>query len=157
MPVVLIGLGTNQDREYNILMGLAKMQELFEVLRIASVFETAPVGIRSSKEGYFNSCVLAAVDTRPDELRQRLREIEAGAGRDRTIDSVYRPLDLDILAFGSDVEDIEWFANPAMAAFVAPLEELGFTPEPQPVDDAQAVCVWRRMDVSVSPPAEDRS
>lgn len=146
--VALIGLGTNLNREYNMLLGLAKTLEAFHVTRISSVYETAPIGDAAGTRNYFNSCVLAEVDLERDGLRQKLRAIEADAGRDRSTGSPYRTLDLDLLAFGPSVDDLEWIPNPAIAAYETPLVELGISAN---AASAEAVCVWRRTDVVVQP------
>lgn len=149
--VALIGLGTNENREYNMLLGLARIMEAFRVTRVSSVFETAPVGTWASIDNYYNSCVMVDLESDPGDLRERLRAIEADMGRVRTRATVYRPLDLDLLAVGPSVEQLDWMANDAMAAFIAPLEELGIVPAAPPYGDARPVCVWRRSNVVVDP------
>lgn len=150
-PVALIGLGTNENREYNMLLGLARTMAAFRVTRVSSVYETAPVGPAASAENYYNSCVLAELKSDPGDLRERLRAIETDMGRVRTNGSVYRPLDLDLLALGPGVEELDWIANDAMAAFAAPIAEMGIAPAVQPDVDSQPVCVWLRSNVVIDP------
>ncbi len=72
---VLLGLGSNTDREIHLRAGLEALDEVLDDLRCSPVFESLPVGIRS---GPFLNMVVSGTSRLPlTELDRRLKFIEA--------------------------------------------------------------------------------
>ncbi|MBB2201229.1 2-amino-4-hydroxy-6-hydroxymethyldihydropteridine diphosphokinase [Gluconacetobacter tumulisoli] len=69
---------------------------------ISHWYESAPVP-PSGQPPYINGVVRAAGAISPETLLAALQEIEARAGRVRTVVNAARPLDLDIVAMGTCV------------------------------------------------------
>jgi 2-amino-4-hydroxy-6-hydroxymethyldihydropteridine diphosphokinase len=106
---VLLGLGSNTDRETHLRAGLEALDEVLDDLRCSPVFESLPVGIRS---GPFLNMVVSGTSRLPlTELDRRLKFIEADNGR-------YAPerkgltLDIDVLQFDDCVGDFHGLILP---------------------------------------------
>ena len=96
---VYIGLGSNVDREKNIVLAVRELRKVFGELELSPVYESAAVGFDGSD--FLN--LVAAFDTENDveEVVKTLRAIEDDLGRDRTQPRFSpRPIDLDILTYG---------------------------------------------------------
>jgi 2-amino-4-hydroxy-6-hydroxymethyldihydropteridine diphosphokinase len=73
------------------------------VLAASPIYETEPVGVRPEFDSltYLNAVLIIETDRSPEDLRARLAEIEAAAGRVRSEDRYApRTLDIDIIYFG---------------------------------------------------------
>lgn len=106
---VLLGLGSNTDREAHLRAGLEALDAVLDDMRCSPVFESLPVGIRS---GPFLNMAVSGVSRLPlAELARRLKEIEAENGR-------YAPerkgltLDIDMLLFDDQVGDFDGLVLP---------------------------------------------
>ncbi len=96
---VYLGLGSNVDREKNILLAVRELRKVFGELVLSPVYESAAVGFDGSD--FLN--LVAGFETENDvgEVVQALREIEDGLGRDRSQPRFSpRRIDLDILTYG---------------------------------------------------------
>ena len=95
-----IGLGSNVgDRARHIGDAVAALTEAGALVRVSSLYETAPIG--GPKQGPFLNAV-AVIETRlePRELLERCRRIEQQQGRERRERWGPRTLDLDLLLYG---------------------------------------------------------
>lgn len=103
--VCYIGLGSNVgDREVNLRSALDRLGECegVEVTKVSSFIETDPVG--GPPQGKFlNAAAELRTTLGPEELLDRLQEIENDLGRERTVKWGPRTIDLDILLYGNDV------------------------------------------------------
>ncbi len=99
MPLtdVYLGLGSNIDRERNLLAALDALAALFGPIDCSPVFESEPVGIRSGC--FFNMVVRIRTAMPPAGLASRLKVIEAQQGR-LTAGPRQLPLDIDVLLYG---------------------------------------------------------
>lgn len=98
--MIFLDLGSNLDREASVTKALQALQREFGVLRHSSVWESPPYPPGSAQPNFYNLAV--QIDTRlaPDELRRRLREIEAQLGRVRSQDKfAARTVDLDLTLY----------------------------------------------------------
>lgn len=103
-----IGLGSNLgDRRASLDAAIVALAETpgVEVRAVSRYHETPPVGGPDGQGAFLNA--VAALDTTlgPFDLHGRLRQIEADAGRVRTVRWGERTLDLDLLLFGDEVLD----------------------------------------------------
>ena len=97
-----IGLGSNLgDRAAHIGRAVGALAELGTLVRVSSLYETAPVG--GPRQGpYLNSVAVIDTELAPHELLARCRQIELQAGRERRERWGPRTLDLDILLYGDE-------------------------------------------------------
>lgn len=100
MTAVLLGLGSNNERERHLCAGLDALAELVEDLRCSPVFESLAVGYRG--DNFYNLVVSGQTELPLLELDRRLKFIEADNGR-YAPDRKGLPLDIDVLAYGDEV------------------------------------------------------
>ena len=105
MVQVFIGLGSNLgDRAYYLhqaLVEIANSRQIF-IKKYSSVYETEPVGKKEQPQ-FFNMVAELESTLLPEDLLQRLKEIENTLGRTSTEHWGPREIDLDILYYGSKV------------------------------------------------------
>lgn len=111
MPLtpILLGLGSNVERETHLTAGLEALAQFLQNIRCSPVFESQPVGIKSGP--FFNLVVLAETDLPLHELDRRLKCIEADNGR-YAPNRKGLPLDIDVLTYGDLVGDFDGLILP---------------------------------------------
>ena len=135
MNKILVGIGGNLISEgYSSLQdGLDASIEMLEKygirdIQCSSWYETSPVP--KSDQPLFRNAVFSAItDATPQQLLERLNDIEARIGRVRTVRNAARVMDLDILDFNSQLVDLQNLIIPHprmhLRAFVLiPLQEI---------------------------------
>ena len=101
---VFVGVGSNLDRERNIVAGVAALRAAFGPLRESSVIDNPAVGFIG--DDFLNLVVAFETDEPASGVASRLQEIEKAFGRVRGSDRyVARALDLDLLLYGDVVDD----------------------------------------------------
>ncbi len=106
MTTVYIGVGSNIERERNIVAGLDRLALLDPQLRLSPVYESAAIGFRG--EPFLN--LVAAIDTELSvgELLRTLHAIELANGHPGNLPKFSdRSLDLDILLYGELCGEID--------------------------------------------------
>jgi len=104
---VIVGLGSNLgDSRRNVLRAMARLQGLSsKQLLTSSLWQTAPVDCPAGSPLFVNA-VVAFVPPRgatPESVLASLQEIEKEFGRKpKKVLNEPRPLDLDLIAFGSE-------------------------------------------------------
>ena len=95
---VYVGLGSNVDREKNILFGIREMRRVFGRLELSPVYESEAVGFDG---GDFLNLVISFKTVKPvRDVVLALRAIEDRLGRDRSLPRFsHRSIDLDILTY----------------------------------------------------------
>jgi len=109
---VYIGIGTNLgNREENIKVALEMIEDFAQVLNVSNIYETKPYG--KTEQPDFLNCVIE-IDTMlaPEELLDRLLDVEAKLGRVRTEKWGPRIIDLDILFYGNLILENERLTVP---------------------------------------------
>lgn len=102
---VHLGLGANTgDPRANLREALRLLGESCDVVAVSSLWATEPVGYLD-QDWFLNAAAHVRTTRTPRELLASLQEIERGMGRERTIPNGPRPIDLDILLWGSAVID----------------------------------------------------
>ena len=101
MPRAAIGLGSNLgDRSRHLSDAITSLGQLGTVVRVASLYETAPIG--GPEQGrYLNTVVVIDTELTPQALLEGCLEIERAAGRKRGERWGPRTLDLDLLLHGN--------------------------------------------------------
>ena len=101
---VLLGVGSNQgDRAAELRAGLAALQDhaAVAVTGRSGSWESRYVGPGEEQEPYLNACLELRTELEPRELLQVTQSIERARGREAHGHMRPRPLDLDILFFGT--------------------------------------------------------
>lgn len=99
-----IGLGSNLgDREQNLLLAAQALSRIdaVSVLRHSALFDSAPVGPQQPR--FLNAVVEVECDLPPERLLTILKQIEVDLGRTPGERWGPRPIDLDILLWGSTI------------------------------------------------------
>lgn len=106
---ILLGLGSNTDRESHLRAGLDALSALVTDMRCSPVFESHAVGIKSGP--FLNLVVSANTELPLSELDRRLKCIEADNGR-YAPGRKGLPLDIDVLLFGQLVGNFDGLILP---------------------------------------------
>lgn len=106
MTEVLLGVGSNINREENLRAGLQALCDAFGEVICSPVFESEAIGFAGSP--FFNLVVRIETTLTVGELQRQLRGIEFACGRlpDQRKYSP-RTLDIDILTYGDCVGEID--------------------------------------------------
>jgi 2-amino-4-hydroxy-6-hydroxymethyldihydropteridine diphosphokinase len=104
---VVVAFGSNLgERSGHIRDAAAQVATFLDAFRLSSVIETAPVGPGLENDPpYLNAVGVGESDLSPRELFDRLRAIEAAAGRERPYPGAPRTLDLDLILAGDAMVD----------------------------------------------------
>lgn len=151
MARVYISIGSNIEREKNVLSALDTLHEWFGDLLLSPVYESEAVGFVG--ESFLNLVVGVDTTLSVGELSARLRQLEADNGRRRGIDVPKfsgRTLDLDILTYGNEVGQIAGVDLPRgeilQNAFVLkPLADVA-PQDCHPVCDQPYSALWQSYD-----------
>lgn len=100
MAVVYIGLGSNLgNREENMLKAKVLLGSCgIKILKESSIAETDPL-IVTDQPKFLNQIITAETSLVPEELLDKLKQIETQIGRKKTIPKGPRIIDLDILLY----------------------------------------------------------
>ncbi len=98
---VYIGLGSNLgDRVANLREAVARLSRTIAIERISRLYVQAPLGYVAN-DAFINAVVQGKTDLKPLDLLAALQEIEHAMGRRRGVQYGPRPIDLDILLYGT--------------------------------------------------------
>jgi 2-amino-4-hydroxy-6-hydroxymethyldihydropteridine diphosphokinase len=98
MPKGYISIGSNIDKDKNILASLQALEHHFGQLTISSIYESEPVGFTG--DTFYNLVVGFNSEADVKEVAKQLRQIELDNGRTRDSQKFSaRTLDLDLILF----------------------------------------------------------
>jgi len=113
-----VALGSNIEAERNLPRAVSALRRLGEVRSISHVYESEAVG-PAGQPRFLNAVVALDAADQADELRVKLRQVEADMGRVRTSDKFApRPIDLDLVAV-DDFIDADLAARAYLAVTLA--------------------------------------
>ncbi len=99
MTQLVLSLGSNIEREKHIRFGVTELERAFGSLLVSPVYETVAVGFDGPD--FYNLVVVAETGLALGEIMEKIRGIEAAAGRIRGEKRFQsRSLDIDVLLFG---------------------------------------------------------
>ncbi len=99
MPRGYISIGSNIDKDKNVLASLQALEYHFGELTVSSIYESEPVGF--SGDTFYNLVVGFDSDLEVKEVAKQLRQIELDNGRTRDCQKFSaRTLDLDLILYG---------------------------------------------------------
>lgn len=113
--LVFVGLGSNiEPRAESISKAVAMIEKLPGVnnMRRSSLYETAAVNMSDQSGAFLNGVVSFETLHNPDELLDTLQSIERQLGRINKGNYCARTIDLDLLLFGSLVQEVEHLVLP---------------------------------------------
>ena len=122
-----LGLGSNLgDRRCYLAEAVSALPD---VVAVSPVYETEPVGGPEGQGPYLNLVVELDTDRSPHELLALAQQLEAAAGRTRTVRHGPRTLDVDVLVVDDLVVDDDTLTVPhprmhERAFVLAPLADL---------------------------------
>ena len=104
MPRAYISVGSNLDRENNILQAMHFLSQDVSVINLSLFYRTEPLN-RPGQPDFYNGVVSIETEILPGDLKyQVLRRIENKLGRVRSTDKyASRGIDLDILLYDQQV------------------------------------------------------
>ncbi|HEA26325.1 MAG TPA: 2-amino-4-hydroxy-6-hydroxymethyldihydropteridine diphosphokinase [Ectothiorhodospiraceae bacterium] len=151
MATVLLSLGSNIDKEHNILAGIAALEQHFGSVICSTIYESEAVGFDG--DNFYNLVVQLGTDEPVEVVVSILKQIEDEHGRTRSGPRFSaRTLDIDILLYDELIRDDELVSIPRdeilKNAFVLrPLAELvGESLHPQTGESYREL--WQRFDHS---------
>jgi 2-amino-4-hydroxy-6-hydroxymethyldihydropteridine diphosphokinase len=99
-----LSLGSNIDKERNLLACVRLLATHGRVLAVSPVYETSPVG-NSDDPSFFNAALILQTSLSAGDLKEQvLRQVEAQLGRRRTMDpNAPRTIDVDVSLFNDQV------------------------------------------------------
>ncbi|MDD5321322.1 MAG: 2-amino-4-hydroxy-6-hydroxymethyldihydropteridine diphosphokinase [Methylococcales bacterium] len=99
MPRGYISIGSNIDKDKNVLASLQALEHYFGKQTVSSIYESEPVGF--SGDTFYNLVVGFDSDLEVKEVAKQLRQIELDNGRTRDSQKFSaRTLDLDLILYG---------------------------------------------------------
>lgn len=102
---VYIGLGSNiGDRRATMRVAIARLRTVVEVHKISNLYVAAPLGYVRD-DAFVNCAVFARTNLSPFDLLRELQAIETALGRQSGVQYGPRPIDLDILFYGTSEID----------------------------------------------------
>ncbi len=112
MRTVYFGVGSNLgDRQSTILQALQRLRRDARIDAVSAFYETPPAG-GVSGPAFLNIAVRASTSLEPEAIERYVRGIETAIGRQRSLGSSARPIDIDILYIDDLVADYGRFAVP---------------------------------------------
>jgi 2-amino-4-hydroxy-6-hydroxymethyldihydropteridine diphosphokinase len=149
MPKGYISVGSNIDKNKNILASLQALEDYFGKLTVSSIYESEPVGF--SGDTFYNLVVGFDSDLEVKEVAKQLRQIELDNGRTRDCQKFSaRTLDLDLILYGDLIvndgrlqiprDEIERYAF-----VLEPLAEIAPTLK-HPVSHTSYAELWEKFD-----------
>jgi len=110
-----VSLGSNLgDRAGNLLLAIRGMRDAgLEVTRLSQIYETEPV--ETFAQPLFLNMVAELrvnADLDPEEMMQRLLQVEHSLGRTRDLQKGPRTIDLDLLLYGDQIVDTKLLTLP---------------------------------------------
>ncbi|WNC73112.1 2-amino-4-hydroxy-6-hydroxymethyldihydropteridine diphosphokinase [Thalassotalea psychrophila] len=127
MAVVYISIGSNIDRDAQIVIAVNSLKAEFDQVELSSVYECAPVGFIG--DNFYNLVAKVETDNSPADIGELLKQLEKQQGRvDFSKKFSARKMDLDILLYDDLIMDspvqIPRDEIPKNAYVLEPLAEL---------------------------------
>jgi 2-amino-4-hydroxy-6-hydroxymethyldihydropteridine diphosphokinase len=96
---VYLGLGANLGpRKTNIRKALKLLREKVEIVKVSSLYQTAPVGYTDQPD-FINAAAEIRTVFSPRQLLRLLKQVEKNIGRVKTFRNGPRHIDIDILLY----------------------------------------------------------
>ena len=149
-----LSLGSNVEPVRNLRAAVASLRERFGEVTVSPVYRTRPVGFEGPD--FLNAVARIECDTDPFALHRWLHKLEEEHGRDsRDREYSNRPLDIDIVYFGSLVLDVGVLQLPRpelrYAFVLKPMADIA--PDfVDPLRDSTMAALWAMHPEHATPP-----
>jgi 2-amino-4-hydroxy-6-hydroxymethyldihydropteridine diphosphokinase len=159
MPRVYLGLGSNISADENLRLAIRELRWRYGPLELSNVYANEPVGFDGDE--FLNMVAGFDTDESAADIHRQIELIHDLAGRDRGSGRyTSRPLDIDLLLYGSEVIDDPRFHIPRVDVLkydfvLQPLAELA--PELKHPETGQTMQQHWQAFVAQRPPLEPRS
>jgi 2-amino-4-hydroxy-6-hydroxymethyldihydropteridine diphosphokinase len=101
-----LGLGSNLgDRQSNLASALRRLQPLVRVEAVSSLYETKAVGPIEQPD-FLNAAARVVTGLQPVALLRHVKAVEREIGRRLGEPQGPRPIDIDILLYGTEIVDV---------------------------------------------------
>jgi 2-amino-4-hydroxy-6-hydroxymethyldihydropteridine diphosphokinase len=108
-----VSVGSNVEKEKNIVAGLNSLRETFGKLLISPLYETEAIGFAG--DDFYNLVISFDSDLSAREIFETLRELEFKHGRLQNSQKFSpRTLDLDLLLYGDEIIEDEILKLPRL-------------------------------------------
>jgi 2-amino-4-hydroxy-6-hydroxymethyldihydropteridine diphosphokinase len=107
---IILSLGSNLgDREANLQGAVDALQDTpdVKVVSVSPVYATEPVNAPGGSEEFLNVVLLADTTLSVDTLMERCQAVEQAFGRERSERGAPRPLDVDLITYGTKTIETE--------------------------------------------------
>ena len=129
MAKVYLSIGSNIEREVQIVLAVSALQAEFGMVELSSVYECEPVGFTG--HNFYNLVAKIETNQSPKAIADLLKQLEKQHGRsDFTKKFSPRKMDLDILLYDDIILDVPQIPRdeiPVNAYVLKPLAELAPT------------------------------
>lgn len=95
---VYVGVGTNVDREKNLLLALDTLRQLFSNVEVSPIYDSEAIACEGPN--FLNCVVSFQTEISLAKLRESLKDIEREQGAGTSSSKAFKPIDLDILIYG---------------------------------------------------------
>lgn len=103
MAQAYLSAGSNVgNRQKFLRRALRSISDFCEITKVSSVYETEPWG-KLDQPRFLNLCLAVKTSLHPQELLNRIKDIEIDIGRTKTTKWGEREIDIDILFYGSKI------------------------------------------------------
>lgn len=103
MAHIFVGIGSNFNREENIIASIALLKKAFGTLKLSNVFESEAIGFNG--KNFYNLVVAFHSDLSIEVLINKLKQIELSLGRHKKKTMVQVTIiDLDLLLYGQIID-----------------------------------------------------
>jgi len=154
MTRAYLNLGSNQEREKNLVSAIVDLKKHFVVAAISPVYESEAVGFEG--ESFYNLCVAIDTDMTPQQINATLHEIEDQHGRDRNQPKFSgRTLDIDLILYGDAIINEGKLSLPRndilkYAFVLKPLADIAGD-ERHPLIEKNYRALWQEFDQGAQP------
>ncbi len=130
METIYLGLGSNLgDRRGNLRAAIDKLAEKIALVALSDIYESEPYGVGEIQPRYYNMALRGATEIAPLELLAFAKSIERELGREPDTHNMPRPIDVDILLYGTAVHESPELSIPhprmhERAFVLAPLSQI---------------------------------
>lgn len=103
MKTIYLGLGSNLGRrEENLQKALASLVPDITVTKISAIYETEPMYVQNQPK-FLNMVCEAKTELAPMQVLHKLQMAEREGGREEYTHNKPRPIDIDLLFYGTEV------------------------------------------------------
>ncbi|WWP01588.1 MAG: 2-amino-4-hydroxy-6-hydroxymethyldihydropteridine diphosphokinase [Candidatus Dasytiphilus stammeri] len=154
MNRVYLALGSNLNnpvKQVNMALDALSKIHNSNLIKISNFYRTLPLGSLNQKD-YLNAAVVMDTNLQPQELLEKLNQIELKQGRIRTINRwISRTIDIDIMLYGDLIINtnslvIPHYAMKKRAFMLVPLIEIA--PELILPDGISIIRILKTLDTS---------